>query len=347
MNRLGYTLLEVILASMLAAVVLLIIATSIEIQFRAFNAGRSHVEEAQLARVLLHRIGDDLQAIMPPGNEAGSTVDNASKEDSPGGSKGNDADSVSELTDDESGEFDDESALDESTLGGPAPGLYGELDWLRFDVVRAKRRAGSSSDELTSDAAMPRAAMPGAADEIETIVYYVLTPEELAAEAISTNSDQTGGGLVRRELVRPTSAWAAETGLLEYHDTAVPPIAPEVTAIEFRYHDGVAWLESWDSSTSGALPKAVEIRLFFARQTPANTNISEAVGGFSDEEDDLPDVQYRLIVPIMIQGEITRGGSAGDGSAGDGSAGGESESLDESSESSASSDDSGSSGGER
>ena len=296
MNRLGYTRSEVILASMLAAVVLLIIATSIEIQLRAFNAGRAHVEEAQLARVLLHRLGDDLRAVMLPADVATSNEDSL-------GSDGGDSDSAAELADDESREYDDEpmldeSMLDEATLGGSALGVYGELDWLRIDVVRAKRREGSSSDELPSDAAMPRAA-----GEIETIVYYVLTPEELAVEAISTNSDQTGGGLVRRELVRPTSAWAAESGRLEYHDTTVPPIAPEVTAIEFRYHDGQQWLEAWDSSPSGALPKAIEIRLFFARQTPANSNPSEAADGASDNRDDLPDVQYRLIVPIAIRGE--------------------------------------------
>ncbi len=311
MNRPGYTLLEVILASMLAAVILLIIATSIETQLRAFNAGRAHVQEAQLARVLLHLIGDDLRALMLPGKAADDAVANKKSDGSEGGN------SDSGIADDQSREFDEEETLDESTLG-----VYGELDWLRFDVVRAKRRAGFSSDELPSDAAMPRAA-----GEIETIVYYVLTPEELAVEAVSTDSDQTGGGLVRRELVRPTAAWAAEIGLLEYYDTTVPPIAPEVTAIEFRYHDGEEWLESWNSSSSGALPKAFEIRLFFARRTPANSNPPQAAGGASGGQDDSSDVQYRLIVPVMFQGQ-----SAGE------SAGVKSELLDESFESSASGD---------
>ena len=328
-NRHGYTLLEIILASMLAAVVLLIIATGIETQLRAFNAGRSHVEQAQLARVLLHLIDNDLRVLMLPREAAGSANDAASSKESDR-SEGPD----SELEGDQNDEFDDEATQD-----GPIPGVYGELNMLRFDVVRAKRHVGSSSDELLSDDAMPQAA-----GEIETLVYYVLTPEELAVEAVSTGSDQTGGGLVRRELLRPTAAWAAETGSMEYRDTAVSPIAPEVTAIEFRYHDGVEWLESWDSSKSGALPKAFEIRLFFAPQTPANSNPSQTAGRASGEGDDLPDVQYRLIVPVAIQGQ---------------SAGVQSERPNESSESSASSadnddsddsddsDNSESSGGER
>ena len=38
-------------------------------------------------------------------------------------------------------------------------------------------------------------------------------------------------------------------------------LAPEVTQIAFRYFDGAAWLEEWDSVTIGALPLAVEVTL--------------------------------------------------------------------------------------
>ncbi|MEA1952544.1 MAG: hypothetical protein U9N87_14280, partial [Planctomycetota bacterium] len=270
-NRLGYTLLEVILASMLAAVVMLIIATSIEIQLRAFKAGRSNVEEAQLARVLLHRIGDDLRALMPAEEVAVANEDAASEESSESKKSESDSDTDSGLADDEdddSGALDDETTAGESNLGGATPGVYGELDKLRIDVVRAKRPADSASEELPSDADTSSVAMSQNSGGIKTIVYYVLSPEETGVGSVSTDSDQSAGGLVRRQLVGPTAAWAAENGLLEYHDTTITPIAPEVTAVEFRYHDGQEWLESWDSSASGQLPKAFEIRLFFARPAP-------------------------------------------------------------------------------
>src|SRR5690606_5558217 len=38
-------------------------------------------------------------------------------------------------------------------------------------------------------------------------------------------------------------------------------IAPEVVAIEFAYWDGLEWLESWDSASSGTLPSAIGITL--------------------------------------------------------------------------------------
>lgn len=40
-------------------------------------------------------------------------------------------------------------------------------------------------------------------------------------------------------------------------------IAPEVIALQFRYFDGSAWYDTWDSQTSVRLPLAVEMTLGF------------------------------------------------------------------------------------
>lgn len=40
-------------------------------------------------------------------------------------------------------------------------------------------------------------------------------------------------------------------------------LAPEVSLLNFRYFDGMAWLESWDSDASGRVPRAVEIMIAF------------------------------------------------------------------------------------
>src|SRR3990172_5486813 len=57
----GFTLLEVLLALALTALILVALGMAIDFHFRVLDAGRAHVEEAQLARVLLHRIADDLR----------------------------------------------------------------------------------------------------------------------------------------------------------------------------------------------------------------------------------------------------------------------------------------------
>ena len=57
----GFTLIEVLLSLGLAALVLVALATAVDVHLRCVQSGRTHVEEAQLARALLHRIADDLR----------------------------------------------------------------------------------------------------------------------------------------------------------------------------------------------------------------------------------------------------------------------------------------------
>ena len=41
-------------------------------------------------------------------------------------------------------------------------------------------------------------------------------------------------------------------------------LAPEVSALQFRYFDGLAWYTTWDSEEAGRLPRALEVTLEFA-----------------------------------------------------------------------------------
>lgn len=60
--RRGMTLLELILALALSALVLMAIGMAIELHFRMFDVRRTNVEEAQLARAVLRHIADDLRS---------------------------------------------------------------------------------------------------------------------------------------------------------------------------------------------------------------------------------------------------------------------------------------------
>lgn len=71
MNRNGFTLLEVIVALALAALLFALIGMTVGIYLRLADAGRAEVEEAQLARALLQRMADDLRGAV--GCPAGST----------------------------------------------------------------------------------------------------------------------------------------------------------------------------------------------------------------------------------------------------------------------------------
>ena len=94
---------------------------------------------------------------------------------------------------DETSEPLDEGEEDKNDLGDPAaPGLHGELDWLRVDVVRTACRVGSLS---STDSARH------AVHDVKTITYYVVSPED-EGQVSGTDSEQPVGGLVRRELPR-------------------------------------------------------------------------------------------------------------------------------------------------
>ncbi|MBN1589791.1 MAG: prepilin-type N-terminal cleavage/methylation domain-containing protein [Pirellulales bacterium] len=294
--RRGFSLLEVILALSLTTVILLIIGTGVSVQLHAFGTSRARVERAQLARVLLHRMADDLHGLLPPTETSDSALSIPSSADGESVSpEGDDAAATSgfSIDEDEPSDSDEDTTSDDTSSAT----LCGELDWLRIDVVRAVRREGTSSDTSTSSAD----STPDSVGQIETIVYYVVAPEELASQTLPTDSPQTGGGLVRRTLMRPVAAWAAAFGSLEYRDSSVPPLAGEVTAVEFRYYDGNEWLESWDTATTGTLPKAIEIRLYLTPVSSDDQRLLQASNGTTGSSAELPDVQYRLIVPIVFQ----------------------------------------------
>lgn len=63
-DRRGVSLLEVILALALASVFMIALVSVIHLQTRAISRGRTEVEQAQLARTLLHRIADDLRSTL-------------------------------------------------------------------------------------------------------------------------------------------------------------------------------------------------------------------------------------------------------------------------------------------
>ncbi len=73
-------------------------------------------------------------------------------------------------------------------------------------------------------------------------------------------------------------------------------LAREVAAVQFRYFDGIAWQEEWDSTALNALPKAIEIVLTVRDEEQA------ANASFLDEPDPyaLPSTTHRVVVPIPV-----------------------------------------------
>ncbi len=257
----GFTLLEVLLALGLTLVVLMAVGMAVDFFIRGIETSRAAVEEAQLARALLHRIADDLRSAVryDPVNaeqlisldglgEFPSPADNSDEPDA-SGEQPSDSDSPQHAASSSASTSVESSAAMPRSL----PGLYGSRTELQVDISRLPRL-----DQYDYEL-VPVADSPAAVDrlsDVKTVTYYVLD-----AAGGETSLGQPRRGLVRAELDRAVTAYAIETGSL---DPALEfePIAPEVAAVEFEYTDGQQWYDVWDSQEQQALPVAVRITLY-------------------------------------------------------------------------------------
>jgi prepilin-type N-terminal cleavage/methylation domain-containing protein len=253
----GFTLLEVMLALALSAVVVAMVAEAIDIHLRMVDTSRGNVEEALLARTLFNLIAEDLRnapQYNPP--DAEKMLLPISSADAAGGTgtgaqQGEDTEAVAP---EEEQPIQPEEETDTGSTLWPQsfPGLFGNASEIQIDTSRLPR-----SDEL--DAAFYEAPLMMASQlsEVKTVSYRVIG-ETPGAQGFSEGSS----GLVRCEFDRAAAIYAANNGMLsELNREYVEPIAPEVAGIEFAYFDGSGWVQEWDSEAYGYLPLAVEIVL--------------------------------------------------------------------------------------
>jgi prepilin-type N-terminal cleavage/methylation domain-containing protein len=296
-NRDGFTLLEVLLAMALAAIVLGAITMAIDFHLRVVERGRQQVEEAQLARALLRKIADDLRcAVLYQPMDATSLEALAGSTSGATSGRGNagtaqSADSATALTSasgsssgsssDFTGEpTSDEATLAESAVWGATPGLYGNHYELQVDVSRLPRI--DQYEQLVVDLD----GRPGdLVSDVKTVAYY-----------LGTSSDTAVVGLMRRELDRAATSFAAQYGGLMELELHQKLLAPEVIAIEFNYFDGIDWYPEWDSSVLGGLPVAVEIAVAISMTpgTVANAGMIDLSLTTGEEEFRV----YRLLVHL-------------------------------------------------
>ncbi|MBN2292891.1 MAG: hypothetical protein JXM70_10730, partial [Pirellulales bacterium] len=285
-SRSGFTLLEILLASVLAAALLLTLWSLIGTYTSLFSTGDAKTEQSQIARSLLQQMTDDLSsAIQDTAVRARlQTKETATARD----------------------EVNDNTQ--ENTVR--RFGLYGTRDELRIDVLQivplevslAAYRADEENGPETLAADEPRRRAP----ELRTVRYKFNKRRELGElesldemsfrDETSVEMEETLLGLVREEMDFETRSspatmnrlvgWLSErsTGITKSEqdtfkqfdevggeetesdidariDSGAVLWVPEVVGLEFRYFDGSGWTSQWDSIKRKSLPVAVEIRL--------------------------------------------------------------------------------------
>ncbi|MBI1900684.1 MAG: hypothetical protein HYS13_06180 [Planctomycetia bacterium] len=310
--RRGITLLELILSLALTAIIVSIIGVAIFLNLRALDKRRADVEETQLARAVLRMMADDIKsAVQTPQIDTSQIESSGSAGASSGGGQGSGGGAGTPGGDSGSGGSgsggsggggsgsgtsgtgatgaETETANNTEDIAGsttlPAVvGLYGNQYELQVDTSRLPR----------VDQYDPAFTPSGTADipsDVKTVAYFLRT---------TPISQEPGGrpGLVRRSLDRAVAEWSSDGGgLTSQYDGDL--LAPEVTALEFRYFDGKEWLTEWDSQQLGGLPMAVEIVIVVDRTVLQQQPGLLAANPEITQGDTLSDPRlYRLVVQL-------------------------------------------------
>lgn len=301
-DKRGMTVLELLLALALSAIVLYLLGVAIDMQWRLFDTRRSRVEETLLARSVLRRISDDIRSAVlyaPPDLEGLNAVaDNPLTQVAgmaaglTGGTQtgqptqsGNSAPSAAAQP-----EGATEEPAANSTPKQTIVGLYGTSNWLAIDVSRLPR-IDEYEAVLSAESGMTPLDIPS---DVKTINYYIAVDETDG----DTPTTEPGvlRGLVRQQLSRAVSSFNSEGGGSD-DVTGAQVLAEEVTGVEFAYFDGTDWLSDWSSSEYGGLPLAVAIAIQIEMKASRVQSLTAATQGADVDKVKTASI-HRLIVHL-------------------------------------------------
>jgi hypothetical protein len=295
----GFTLVEVVLAIGLTAMVVYLLSTATELYLANVDASRTRVETAQLARTLLDQIANDLANVrvsppagqsssgggfntggggqpggtqpggsQPGGGSPGAGGGDSSGSGSPGGSGG--AASGGAVGFGAPGGMGTGSGTSSSggsmLAAGSKEGVYGNAEQIRVDrLPYANWQRATREVELQE--ASSRADLP------MSVRYFFVDKDPVNARALAQKgvarevSPTSVGGLYRETVA--TASISPDDPPLPTGESArvgahVELLAPEVVAFQLTYFDGTDVVDQWDSLVDRGLPRGVEILLTIA-----------------------------------------------------------------------------------
>lgn len=310
--RLGFTLLEVVLALALSTLVISAIAAAIRLHLLMLDRQQADIERSQVARAVLHMIANDLRSAIQYKPADVSALEELAASQAAmlsalGGSPAPSSESTGEAGDEsstdtggdptESGNTSSQGA--DSSASTPSytapaaedtaaarPGLFGDSSQVVVDISRLPRideYVSSAFDEIDS---------AGLPTDIKRVSYYVVSSQGMRIDASPAAGGLGDGenGLVRRQIDRAVAAMASD---LDAYGTA-DLIAREVVQVQFRYFDGTDWRDAWDSVTENGFPSAVEVTVWVDARRP-----SDEPSRF-DTMDPNSLVRYRTVVYLPV-----------------------------------------------
>lgn len=266
-SRRGFSLLEVILTMSMAVVLMGLIGWAFQFYTRDMNGAHLEIQQTQLASAIMQMIEDDLRATLHPEPIDMSALEAVLSAQGGGNAASNDpALAAAGISD--PAMTDPALAVDTDLTTGTAiletPGLIGNQFQIQIDVSRLPRLE-EYSQMLDQDAAN----IEDVPSDIKTVTYFVQAPgigvtdplDTIVGDTSAATNNELTGGLVRRVLDRAVTTYASQIGNLSQLAQTGQILAPEVSAIEFQYYDGVTWQLEWSSDEMVELPLAIRIDL--------------------------------------------------------------------------------------
>jgi len=286
-GRAAFTLIEVILAVGLSTLLILCIASAIDLYRRMTTAATDDMSETRLVRAVFAKLEVDLRDVVPPqpiaatatttaGSSSGSSSSGSSSGSKSGSSSGSSSSSSSSSSSTQSAQGTDplQYVYSRSVFG-----LYGDANSLVLNTLTphplplaAQQQTGAQSASQTSSAGPSQIA--GVHGDMKVVAYFVLGGPQspiLAAGGsgqMTPDGKEITAGLARVEGERTAIGYAIETGSTSSLRARV--VAPEIESIGFRYFDGTTWQTSWSGATLQSLPQAVEITISVGKNDPYN-----------------------------------------------------------------------------
>lgn len=259
-GRSGFTLVELVLATTVAMLLLGALYVAVDMQLRFAQNSRDLVEESTLARAILARIDSDSSQVVglsDPGRfriAAGAdALSDPTAAAAPTTGTGTTATTPAAAA---PAATSGASASTESTVSGTSTnvvmplGVQGDSETLHLFVSRVPRELYMNTNSDT----------PPVVSDLRRISYWLIGGADNPA------------GLARQEAPIITSEDALQNLPPGLENESAFLIAEEVRSLSFQYFDGAGWQDTWDSTTPGAdgvtpigSPRAIAVIIGVAR----------------------------------------------------------------------------------
>lgn len=281
----GFTLLEILLVTVLSAVLMVGLWSLFGTYIRLFDSGPKRTERAQLLRAIKQQLTDDLQAAIhyaQPEQSSNNTMTFGTTTSAATSSTIDPSDQ-----DESTAESPSFTIAPSTSMDLPHFGLVGSRQSLTLYVLQS---VATVAEPVTEEGGYERsfAATVPTVPELRRVTYTFTEHRPT-----SPGERQPPPGLIRRELdwqaVQAEKLLSgegesplgdlADSGWTEEDLAADDSLAwiPEVTDIRFRYLSRGQWYEFWDSAAQKTLPAAVEVVMILGTPTDPEEETEESL----------------------------------------------------------------------